>query len=37
MIQLGAGAGGQLAVQGAAILLATWLRQRGTSDPGGTG
>ncbi|MFI0355699.1 ABC transporter permease [Actinomadura sp. 9N407] len=35
MIQLGAGAGGQLAVQGAAILLATWLRQRGTADSGG--
>mgnify|MGYP001343183876 CR=1 FL=1 len=37
MIQLGAGAGGQLAVQGAAILLATWLRQRGTTAPGGAG
>ncbi|TDC97212.1 ABC transporter permease [Actinomadura sp. 7K507] len=37
MIQLGAGTGGQLAVQGAAILLATWLRQRGTSDAGGAG
>jgi ribose/xylose/arabinose/galactoside ABC-type transport system permease subunit len=29
MIHLGAGVGGQLAVEGAAILLATWLRQRG--------
>jgi ribose/xylose/arabinose/galactoside ABC-type transport system permease subunit len=32
MIQLGAGTGGQLAVQGAAILLATWLRQRGNGQ-----
>ncbi|MEU6038048.1 ABC transporter permease [Actinomadura sp. NPDC047616] len=32
MIQLGAGTGGQLAVQGAAILLATWLRQRGPDN-----
>jgi ribose/xylose/arabinose/galactoside ABC-type transport system permease subunit len=30
MIHLGAGAGGQLAVEGAAILLATWLRSRTT-------
>jgi ribose/xylose/arabinose/galactoside ABC-type transport system permease subunit len=28
MLQLGAGAGGQLAVEGAAILLAAWLQQR---------
>ncbi|NDU74932.1 ABC transporter permease [Actinomadura sp. DSM 109109] len=34
MIQLGAGTGGQLAVQGAAILLATWLRQRGPAPAG---
>jgi ribose/xylose/arabinose/galactoside ABC-type transport system permease subunit len=30
MIHLGAGAGGQLAVEGVAILLATWLRSRTT-------
>ena len=35
MIQLGAGVGGQLAVEGAAILLATWLRQRGPASAGG--
>lgn len=34
MIQLGAGTGGQLAVQGAAILLATWLRQHGPAPAG---
>src|SRR2546423_1069336 len=31
MLQLGAGAGGQLAVEGAAILLAAWLQQRASS------
>ena len=31
MLQLGAGAGGQLAVEGAAILLAVWLQRRGSS------
>lgn len=36
MIQLGAGIGGQLAVEGAAILAATWLRQRGSPPSGGT-
>jgi hypothetical protein len=28
MLQLGAGVGGQLAVEGAAILAATWLQHR---------
>jgi ribose/xylose/arabinose/galactoside ABC-type transport system permease subunit len=31
MLQLGAGAGGQLAVEGAAILLAAWLQHRASS------
>ena len=31
MLQLGAGAGGQLAVEGAVILLAVWLQRRGAS------
>ena len=31
MLQLGAGAGGQLAVEGAAILLAVWLQRRSAS------
>jgi ribose/xylose/arabinose/galactoside ABC-type transport system permease subunit len=30
MLELGAGAGGQLAVEGAVILLAVWLQRRGT-------
>lgn len=30
MVQLGAGAGGQLAVEGAAILLAAWLQRSGS-------
>jgi hypothetical protein len=31
MLELGAGAGGQLAVEGAAILLAAWLQRRASS------
>ncbi|HEX8858545.1 MAG TPA: ABC transporter permease, partial [Actinomycetes bacterium] len=30
MVQLGAGPGGQLAVEGAAILLAAWLQRGGS-------
>jgi ribose/xylose/arabinose/galactoside ABC-type transport system permease subunit len=43
MLQLGAGPGAQLTVEGAAILLAVWLQQRAptiratTTQPGGTG
>jgi ribose/xylose/arabinose/galactoside ABC-type transport system permease subunit len=41
MLQLGAGAGGQLSVEGAAILLAVWLQRRGsarlTNSPQGGG
>jgi ribose/xylose/arabinose/galactoside ABC-type transport system permease subunit len=32
MVQLGAGAGGQLVVEGAAILLAAWLQRRGQAS-----
>jgi ribose/xylose/arabinose/galactoside ABC-type transport system permease subunit len=35
MLELGAGAGGQLAVEGAVILLAVWLQRRGQANPGG--
>jgi ribose/xylose/arabinose/galactoside ABC-type transport system permease subunit len=32
MLELGAGAGGQLAVEGAVILLAVWLQRRGSGQ-----
>jgi ribose/xylose/arabinose/galactoside ABC-type transport system permease subunit len=35
MLELGAGAGGQLAVEGAVILLAVWLQRRGTQHTSG--
>ena len=35
MLELGAGAGGQLLVEGAVILLAVWLQRRGQTTSGG--
>jgi ribose/xylose/arabinose/galactoside ABC-type transport system permease subunit len=35
MLELGAGAGGQLVVEGAVILLAVWLQRRGTPHTSG--
>jgi len=35
MLELGAGAGGQLLVEGAVILLAVWLQRRGQATSGG--